>query len=248
MPGARAAPPRHGEHVDDHQTQIAEELGNRGLSVSVEADELTLEPPARRRGAQGDDAAPTIHRSSPAASNRMPGDEHMSPPPGGWPDLDGRQRNRERRGPAAARDVSLGEHLRIAVGSHRREPGASSHPAPVHRESREPRADQWGSLSACRWPAHNRLRAWPLPRCRGACQRRPPRPGCRSYSSEEIPVWPQPPLGDSRLGSRSSECGVLLPPFGYEDDPEGLGRIKEALQGTRPALVLVGLGFLSRSG
>ena len=31
----------------------------------------------------------------------MPGDEHMSPPPGGWPDLDGRQRNRERRGPAS---------------------------------------------------------------------------------------------------------------------------------------------------
>ena len=33
----------HGEHVDDHQTQIATELGNRGLAVSVEADELTLE-------------------------------------------------------------------------------------------------------------------------------------------------------------------------------------------------------------
>jgi UDP-N-acetylglucosamine--N-acetylmuramyl-(pentapeptide) pyrophosphoryl-undecaprenol N-acetylglucosamine transferase len=33
----------HGEHVDDHQTQIATELGNRGLAVSAEADELTLE-------------------------------------------------------------------------------------------------------------------------------------------------------------------------------------------------------------
>jgi UDP-N-acetylglucosamine--N-acetylmuramyl-(pentapeptide) pyrophosphoryl-undecaprenol N-acetylglucosamine transferase len=30
----------HGEHVDDHQTQIARELGTRGLSRSVEADEL----------------------------------------------------------------------------------------------------------------------------------------------------------------------------------------------------------------
>ena len=38
-------PRRHalGEHVDDHQTQIATELGDRGLSVSVEADDLTLE-------------------------------------------------------------------------------------------------------------------------------------------------------------------------------------------------------------
>jgi UDP-N-acetylglucosamine--N-acetylmuramyl-(pentapeptide) pyrophosphoryl-undecaprenol N-acetylglucosamine transferase len=32
----------HGEHVDDHQTQIAAELGRRGLARSVEADELTL--------------------------------------------------------------------------------------------------------------------------------------------------------------------------------------------------------------
>lgn len=32
----------HGEHVDDHQTQIAAELGNRGLAVSAEADSLTL--------------------------------------------------------------------------------------------------------------------------------------------------------------------------------------------------------------
>jgi UDP-N-acetylglucosamine--N-acetylmuramyl-(pentapeptide) pyrophosphoryl-undecaprenol N-acetylglucosamine transferase len=33
----------HGEHVDDHQTQIAGELGGRGLALSVEADELTLD-------------------------------------------------------------------------------------------------------------------------------------------------------------------------------------------------------------
>ena len=33
----------YGEHVDDHQTQIAAELGNRGLALSVEADDLTLD-------------------------------------------------------------------------------------------------------------------------------------------------------------------------------------------------------------
>ena len=33
----------HGEHVDDHQTQIAGELGNRGLALSVEANDLTLD-------------------------------------------------------------------------------------------------------------------------------------------------------------------------------------------------------------
>lgn len=33
----------HGEHVDDHQTQIAGELGGRGLALSVEADDLTLD-------------------------------------------------------------------------------------------------------------------------------------------------------------------------------------------------------------
>jgi UDP-N-acetylglucosamine transferase subunit ALG13 len=31
------------EHVDDHQTQIAAELAERGIAVSVEADELSLE-------------------------------------------------------------------------------------------------------------------------------------------------------------------------------------------------------------
>ena len=33
----------HHEHVDDHQTQIAAELAQRGLAVSAEADELTLD-------------------------------------------------------------------------------------------------------------------------------------------------------------------------------------------------------------
>jgi UDP-N-acetylglucosamine transferase subunit ALG13 len=33
----------HGEHVDDHQTQIAAELAARGLAVSAEADELTAD-------------------------------------------------------------------------------------------------------------------------------------------------------------------------------------------------------------
>jgi UDP-N-acetylglucosamine--N-acetylmuramyl-(pentapeptide) pyrophosphoryl-undecaprenol N-acetylglucosamine transferase len=30
----------HGEHVDDHQTQIASELDRRGLAISIEADDL----------------------------------------------------------------------------------------------------------------------------------------------------------------------------------------------------------------
>jgi UDP-N-acetylglucosamine--N-acetylmuramyl-(pentapeptide) pyrophosphoryl-undecaprenol N-acetylglucosamine transferase len=33
----------HDEHVDDHQTQIAAELGRRGLALSVDAEELTLD-------------------------------------------------------------------------------------------------------------------------------------------------------------------------------------------------------------
>ena len=34
---------RRGEHVDDHQIQIAAELGGRGLAVSTDADELGFE-------------------------------------------------------------------------------------------------------------------------------------------------------------------------------------------------------------
>ena len=41
------------------------------------------------------------------------------------------------------------------------------------------------------------------------------------------------------LQSVESYC----PPFGFEDDPQELDRIKEALRGAQPALVLVGLGF-----
>jgi N-acetylglucosaminyldiphosphoundecaprenol N-acetyl-beta-D-mannosaminyltransferase len=37
--------------------------------------------------------------------------------------------------------------------------------------------------------------------------------------------------------------GSYCPPFGYEDDPEELDRIREALRSARPTLVLVGLGF-----
>ena len=51
----------HGEHVDDHQTQIARELGARGLSRSVEADALALEDllaAARRRVTALDDDQP----------------------------------------------------------------------------------------------------------------------------------------------------------------------------------------------
>lgn len=33
----------YGEHVDDHQTQIAEELAGRGLAISADADQLTLD-------------------------------------------------------------------------------------------------------------------------------------------------------------------------------------------------------------
>lgn len=33
----------NGEHVDDHQTQIASELAGRGLAISAEADELCLD-------------------------------------------------------------------------------------------------------------------------------------------------------------------------------------------------------------
>jgi UDP-N-acetylglucosamine--N-acetylmuramyl-(pentapeptide) pyrophosphoryl-undecaprenol N-acetylglucosamine transferase len=33
----------YGEHVDDHQTQIASELHKRGLAISVEADDLTYD-------------------------------------------------------------------------------------------------------------------------------------------------------------------------------------------------------------
>lgn len=37
--------------------------------------------------------------------------------------------------------------------------------------------------------------------------------------------------------------GSYCPPFGFEDDPGELDRIKDALRAARPTLVLVGLGF-----
>ena len=42
-----------------------------------------------------------------------------------------------------------------------------------------------------------------------------------------------------RLGDVGSYC----PPFGFEDDPEELDRIRRTLRAARPDLVLVGLGF-----
>ena len=34
---------RHGEHIDDHQAQIAAELSRRGLAISVQPEDLTLD-------------------------------------------------------------------------------------------------------------------------------------------------------------------------------------------------------------
>jgi UDP-N-acetylglucosamine--N-acetylmuramyl-(pentapeptide) pyrophosphoryl-undecaprenol N-acetylglucosamine transferase len=42
----------HGEHVDDHQIQIAKELSDRGLALSVDADDLTLDDLLRAAGAR----------------------------------------------------------------------------------------------------------------------------------------------------------------------------------------------------
>jgi UDP-N-acetylglucosamine--N-acetylmuramyl-(pentapeptide) pyrophosphoryl-undecaprenol N-acetylglucosamine transferase len=72
----------HGEHVDDHQSQIARELGKRGLALSVEADDLTLDhllaaaatrvttlpqdPPFLTRNAQ-----PAAHASAPVAERSL---------------------------------------------------------------------------------------------------------------------------------------------------------------------------------
>jgi len=65
----------HGEHVDDHQVELAHALADRGLAVAVEADAIdarVLAQAASRRVARIDDppafglAAPTVRRS-PAA-------------------------------------------------------------------------------------------------------------------------------------------------------------------------------------
>jgi UDP-N-acetylglucosamine transferase subunit ALG13 len=34
---------RHGEHVDDHQVDIARALGSRGLAVVADADEVSMD-------------------------------------------------------------------------------------------------------------------------------------------------------------------------------------------------------------
>jgi N-acetylglucosaminyldiphosphoundecaprenol N-acetyl-beta-D-mannosaminyltransferase len=50
----------------------------------------------------------------------------------------------------------------------------------------------------------------------------------------------------ARLGARCPELepvGSYCPPYGFEDDPAELVKIKRALTAARPALVLVGLGF-----
>jgi N-acetylglucosaminyldiphosphoundecaprenol N-acetyl-beta-D-mannosaminyltransferase len=50
----------------------------------------------------------------------------------------------------------------------------------------------------------------------------------------------------ARLNTRCPELkpvGSYCPPLGFEDDPAELVKIKDALQRTRPALVLIGLGF-----
>ena len=58
------------------------------------------------------------------------------------------------------------------------------------------------------------------------------RGGRRRRSPPQVAIFP---------GFRA--WGSYCPPFGFEDDPEELDRIKRALQLARPALVLVGLGF-----
>jgi UDP-N-acetylglucosamine--N-acetylmuramyl-(pentapeptide) pyrophosphoryl-undecaprenol N-acetylglucosamine transferase len=69
-----------GEHVDDHQTQIATELGNRGLSVPSEADELALghllAGAARRVTTLADDPPFVTCGFEPDAGQRA----HASPP------------------------------------------------------------------------------------------------------------------------------------------------------------------------
>jgi UDP-N-acetylglucosamine transferase subunit ALG13 len=66
-----------GEHVDDHQVQIAAELGERGLSVSVDASELRLDDllAAAARSVASPAQAPTFatcgERSGAAPNSRL---------------------------------------------------------------------------------------------------------------------------------------------------------------------------------
>lgn len=53
-------------------------------------------------------------------------------------------------------------------------------------------------------------------------------------------------LAAARLKARCpglERVDAYCPPFGFEDDPGELQKIKEALRGARPELVLIGLGF-----
>jgi Glycosyl transferase WecG/TagA/CpsF family len=61
--------------------------------------------------------------------------------------------------------------------------------------------------------------------------------------------WGTPRGGRRRRRPTEARCPGLqgvdsyCPPLGFEDDPAELARIKKALHGARPALVLIGLGF-----
>ena len=45
------------------------------------------------------------------------------------------------------------------------------------------------------------------------------------------------------MNPRLGDVGFYCPPFGFEDDPEELARIRRTLRAAQPDLVLVGLGF-----
>jgi UDP-N-acetylglucosamine--N-acetylmuramyl-(pentapeptide) pyrophosphoryl-undecaprenol N-acetylglucosamine transferase len=65
----------HGEHVDDHQVQIAKRLGGLGLAMPVDAEELTTDvitAAATRRVRNADAPAPLTLRSSRVTRARAP--------------------------------------------------------------------------------------------------------------------------------------------------------------------------------
>ena len=115
-------------------------------------------------------------------------------------------------------------------------------------ESREIRSQP----SGCRWAAHS-LGLTPFRYARagkGRWQRSRPEPA-EAAAQAGVSVF----LLGGNPGVAAAAAGRLrarypglqgvesyCPPFGFEDDPEGLDRIREALRGAPPALVLVGLG------
>ena len=199
--------------------------------------------PARRRGARGE-RWPRIRRLSPA-SNRMPGDEHMS-------DLDGRQRNLRAPSPSQLLEMSRSaRHLRLArraPSTRRRE--SPARPGALVTSCRQFTASPESRELIC--GAHSRL-AEGLPiisfvpsRYAGAEEHarggRPSR--SLGLSSGRKSGRGRDRRGAaSRPGSQLQNVNSYCPPFGYEDDQEELERIREAVRGARPALVLVGLGF-----